>query len=54
MAALDGSGGAGRNQGSSPERERGRRRKVSCGSETDRAGDGADADGGENPQNLQV
>lgn len=45
MAVRDGSGGAVMHPGNSPERGRGRRRKQSCGSETEKAGDGT-ADGG--------
>ncbi len=53
MAAPDGSGGAGRHPGNSPEREKGRRRKQSRGSETERAGDGAAAGGAGILQALQ-
>lgn len=45
MAVPDGSGGAGRHPGNSPERGRGRRRKRSHGSETAKVGDGAAAGG---------
>lgn len=45
MAVPDGSGGAERHPGNSPERERGRRWKQNHGSETEKAGDGAAAGG---------
>lgn len=41
MAVPDGSGGAARHPSNSPERERGRRRRQSRGSETEKTGDGA-------------
>ena len=53
MAVLDGSGGAGRHQGNSPEMQTGRRRRLSCERETERAGEGAAADGAEILQALQ-
>lgn len=53
MAVPDGSGGAGRHPGNSPERGRGRRRKRSRGSETVRVGDGAAAGGARSLQALQ-
>lgn len=54
MAVPDGSGGAGRHPGNSPEWGRGRRRKQSRGSETEKVGDGAAAvDGAGIHQALQ-
>lgn len=53
MAVPGGSGGAGRHPGNSPERGRGRRRKQSRGSETERIGDGAAAGGAGILQALQ-
>lgn len=53
MAVPDGSGGAGRHPGNSPERGRGRRRKQSHGSETEKVGDGAAAGGAGILQALQ-
>lgn len=45
MAVPGGSGGAGKHPGNSPERERGRRRRQSHGSEIKKFGDGAVAGG---------
>lgn len=53
MAVPDGSGGAERHPGNSPERGRGRRKKRSRGSETVKVGDGAAAGCVQIPQALQ-
>lgn len=52
MAVRDESGGAGMHPGNSPERWRGRRRKQSHGSETEKVG-GAAAGGVESLRALQ-
>lgn len=53
MAVSDGSGGAWRHPGNSPERGRGGKRKLSRGSETEKVGDGAAVGGAGIPRALQ-
>lgn len=53
MPAREESGGARTNPGNSPEEERGRRRKQSHGSETEKAADGIVAGGAKVRQALR-